>query len=177
MKNHSLTAIGILLTVFILASCEESEIPSYKAVEGTYAGTLTYYDGTKSPGHTGTKENATAKITKIGNDLLEVHCYNDEVDTTFMLNYYEHNQEVLVCFTGDDFENMYSHELGQGHMNGGMMNDMGNGETEWMHHLNDEHEEDDEHYGGFNMQDHSFEYRFNIMKEGLPYSVEFHGKK
>ena len=52
--------------------------------------------------------------------------------------------------------------LGQGHMNGGMMGDMQNNETEWMHHLNDEHQDGDEHFGGFDLQHHAFDYTFRM---------------
>ena len=49
-------------------------------------------------------------------------------------------------------------------MNGNMQNMS----SEWMQHLNNEHQDDDEHFGGFNMQNHSFEYTFK-MENG-----EFH---
>ena len=57
---------------------------------------------------------------------IEVHCFGKEIDTTFMLDYYEHNDSVMVCLTGSDFEFMYGHMLGEGHMGGGMMNDIQN---------------------------------------------------
>jgi hypothetical protein len=68
----------------------------------------------------------------------------------------------MVCLTGDDFEHMYGHKYGEGHMSGGMMDDMQNEETEWMHHMNDEHIDGDEHFGGFDMMQHSFGYKFEM---------------
>jgi len=59
----------------------------------------------------------------------------------------------MVCLTGDDFENMYGNMMG-----GGNMNNHGNG---WMQHLNNNHQEGDEHYGYFNMQ-HQFEFTFKM---------------
>lgn len=177
MKKYQFISMTILSIALILTSCQKTDLAGEQSVAGIYTGTLTYDRDTKSPNDSGKSEIATVEISETGNNLLEVHCYNEDVDTTFTLNYYDHNEEVLVCFTGDDFEDMYGHMLGQDHMGGGMMNDMGAGETEWMHHLNDEHEEDDEHYGGFNMQDHSFRYRFELEEEGSIHWLEFYGTK
>ena len=53
---------------------------------------------------------------------------------------------------------MYGHMMGQGHMNGNMHNSG----SEWMQHLNNEHEDSDEHFGGFDMQHRSFKYTFRM---------------
>ena len=81
-----------------------------------------------------------------------------------MLEIYNHNDSIKVCLTGNDFENMYGHTLGQGNMNG----NMGNMSTDWTKHMNSEHQQGDEHFGGFNMENHSFGYTFR-MHDG-----EFH---
>jgi len=52
---------------------------------------------------------------------------------------------------------------------GDMMGDMMNGETEWMHHLDDEHNEGDEHYGGFDMQHNTFGYQFRMGNETMTF--------
>jgi len=62
----------------------------------------------------------------------------------------------MVCYTGADFEDMYGHMLGEGHMGDNMQ---GNN-IEWMQHLNNDHQQGDEHFGSFNMQDHSFNFLF-----------------
>jgi len=62
-------------------------------------------------------------------------------------------------------------------MEGGVMGDLQNNETEWMHHLNDEHQEDDEHFGGFDMQHQTFGYHFIRTEEGLTYNMVFQGEK
>jgi hypothetical protein len=40
------------------------------------------------------------------------------MDTTFMLNYYENHDSVMVCMTDSDFEHEYGHMMGAGHMSG-----------------------------------------------------------
>jgi hypothetical protein len=102
-------------------------------------------------------KDATVVVNRVGNQI-QVNCYAEDFDTTIMLGTYNHNDEVMVCLTGEEFENMYGHMLGQGHMNGNMQN---NG-TEWMQHLSNEHQEGDEHFGGFDMQHHSFNYTFRM---------------
>lgn len=169
--------IATALSVVVLAACEKSEDVNVQEIEGTYVGTLSGIDNAKSETGVNTNEAAIAEIRKTGNEMIEVHLYSDGMDTTFMLNHYEHNNSVLVCLNGDDFENMYGHMLGQGHMSGGMMSDRQNGETEWTHHLSDEHQEGDEHFGGFDMQNHTFGYQMNMMDGNSPYQLNFQGKK
>ena len=177
MKNIKLITITTALILFVFASCEETDLPSNKTIEGIYMGVFTNIDVTKSGTFINTEENGIAEIMQISNETIQVHFSSVELDTTFMLNHYEDMDSIWVCFTGDDFENMYGHMLGQGHMNGGMMGDLQNNETEWMHHLNDEHQEGDEHFGGFDMQNDTFGYRFSRMEGGQPHYLQFQGKK
>jgi hypothetical protein len=177
MKKIKLITLGAAFIMFFLAACEKSEEPLVNVIEGTYVGTLTNYGVSNDATGMGIETNAIAEITKIGNEIIELHMYSDELDTTMMLNYYQNRDSVEVCFTGDEFENVYGHMLGQGHMSGGMMGDIQNDETEWMHHLNDEHQNGDEHFGGFNMQDHTFGYRFNNIEGGISNYMTFEGKK
>lgn len=177
MKKLSLKIIAVTLTMFVLTACEKSETDSIKSIDGTYIGTLTDLNGLKSEMLISAKENATANITKIDDKTIEVHMSSNNLDTIFLLNYYEHRDSVNVCYTGDDFENMYGHMLGQGHMDGGMMNDMRKDETEWMHHMNDEHQDSDEHFGGFEMQTHTFGYQLNMMDGTNSYTLKFQGNR
>ena len=177
MKRIGLIVIAVAINIFVLVACHKSDHTFNNAIDGRYVGTLTDHNGLNSGRAINTVEDATADIINIDNKNIEIHMYSAELDTTFLLNYYEHLDSVLVCFTGDAFENMYGHMLGQGHINGGMMNDMQNDETEWMHHLNDEHEEGDEHFGGFKMQDQSFGYQINRMENGMPKKMVFNGTK
>ncbi|SFF08509.1 hypothetical protein [Thermophagus xiamenensis] len=92
------------------------------------------------------------------------------------MNYYQHHDSAYVCDTGNDFEEMYGHMLGNGHA-GGMMDDMYNGETQWMHHKSEEHDEDDEHFGGFDMGNHSFSYTFRMNPDDNSDDLHFQGIK
>jgi hypothetical protein len=179
MKNR-IFIIGILMITASLAfiSCKKSSDPENVNIEGIYNGSFTTSPSLKSTvvEGVGTGEG-TAQVTMMDNHQIQVHCFGEEIDTTFMLDYYTHNDSVMVCLTGDDFEGMYGHMLGDGHMGGGMMGDIQNGETEWMHHMNDEHESDDMHFGGFDMDMGSFSYSFEMMDGSSPYYLTFKGSK
>lgn len=172
--------VNILLVIALLAgflACNKTEeTPQDNSIEGTYKGTLTASLKSAEGLFPGSAD-ATAVVNKSGDELIEVHCFTDEIDTTFMLNYYENNDSVMVCLTGDAFGEMYGHMMGQGHMGGGMMGDINPNETEWQHHLNDEHQPGDEHFGGFDMMNHSFGYTFEMMDGENHYSVHFEGTK
>jgi hypothetical protein len=162
MKNTKIISVAIL-TLFVTIACEKSEDATLNTVEGNYVGTITTESTLKNVS-TNIKTNfdAKAEVSRINNEQIQVHCFGSEFDTTFMLNYFEYYDSVMVCLTGDDFEHMYGHRYGEGHMSGGMMNDRQNGETEWMHHMSDEHIEGDEHFGGFDMMNQSFGYSFKM---------------
>ena len=177
MKKIRLITILTVMITLIFVACEDSESLPDETIAGTYVGAITNTDGTKSKEYLKTENEAIAEITMIENNTIQVHLYDVKLDTTFMLNYYEDMDSVMVCYTGDDFENMYGHMLGQGHSDGGMMGDLQNNETEWMHHLNDEHKGGDQHFGGFDMQNHTFSYQFARMEDGLIHDLLFQGVK
>lgn len=179
MKKSMIVA-GIMLAVVLMGftSCEKSENLSNNGIEGEYIGAFSVSNLLKSAPLNGVNEaHGTAEVSMTGDGQIEVHCFGEEIDSTFMLDYYEHNDSIMVCLTGDDFENMYGHMLGGGHMSGGMMGDIGGEDTEWMHHMKDEHDHDDEHFGGFDMDEHSFTYSFRMMDGSTPYYLKFHGVK
>lgn len=178
--KKSMIAAGLTLAVLLMGftSCEKSDDPVSNEIEGEYIGSFSISSSLKStPAGNLDKDQGTAVVSMMGENQIEVHCFGEEIDTTFMLDYYEHNDSIMVCLTGDDFDHMYGHMLGEGHMGGGMMGDRQNSETQWMHHMNDEHENGDEHFGGFNMQDGSFTYSFQMMDGSNPYYLKFHGIK
>ena len=94
-----------------------------------------------------------------------------------MLNYFQDNDSVMVCLTGSDFQHAYGHMMGQGHMGGGMMGDIQNGQTEWQRHMADEHKAGDKHYGGFDMMNSSFGYTFHNYNGGSHMIMNFEGTK
>ncbi len=176
MKKNKIIITGsiIILAVFIFA-CSKNEIQDTDRIQeitGTYVGY--YSNASLSVTHDST---AQADIAKAGDGEISVHCYGEALDTTFMLNYYEQNDSVMVCLTGQEFENMYGHTLGNGHTMGGMMGDRPNNETEWMHHLNDEHKEGDKHYGLFDMNHNSFDFIFYMGNGDSNSQIGFHGIK
>jgi len=174
MKNRK--SFGLIMVMFVFTACNKSDEISANTIEGTYWGTLALSSGQKSTS-VQSEVSATVVVTIKGDALIEVHCFGSEIDTTFMLNYYENSDSIMVCLTGSDFQNTYGHMLGQGHMMGGMMGDITNGETEWQHHMEDEHQQGDEHFGGFDMGNQTFGYHFKMMNGNMPYYLDFQGKK
>ena len=179
MRKSMIVAGLTLATLLVgLISCEKSDAPASLEIEGVYLGAFSVSGSLKSATTDGmVGDNGTAEVHMMGENQIEVHCFGEVMDTTFMLDYFEHNDSVMVCLTGDNFEGMYGHMLGDGHMGGGMMGDIQNGESEWMHHMNDEHNEGDEHFGGFDMLEHTFTYSFIMMDGTTPYYLKFHGTK
>lgn len=155
-KNISITGMLVIAVALLFTACNNNDDVVYSDVVGVYEGTLTTDVAAKS---TSSKSNntATAVVTMVG-DEIEVHCFNDDFDTTIMLNLYQDGDMINTCLTGTDFENMYGHMMGQSNMNGNMQNSG----SEWMQHLNNEHQDTDEHFGGFNMQNNSFDYTFKM---------------
>jgi hypothetical protein len=176
MKTTKRVFIAAVLALFVVTACENTEEVGNNSIEGTYYGSLTTETKSAVTRASGL-ESATAEVVKAGNDLVQVHMYGNEMDTTFMLNYYEDHDSIMVCLTGEKFEDMYGHMLGDGHMGGGMMGDISNGETEWQHHIGDEHNNGDEHFGGFDMGNHSFGYSLRMEENGTPYYLHFKGTK
>ena len=166
-KNIGIASILVIAIGLLFTACDKNDDVIYNDVVGIYEGTLTASIAGKSSSSK-VNNTATAEVTMVG-DQIEVHCFNDDFDTTIMLNLFEDGDMINTCLTGSDFENMYGHMMGQGNMNGNMSN-MG---SQWMQHLNNEHQDGDEHFGGFNMQNHSFEYTFK-MENG---EFHFQGQK
>jgi hypothetical protein len=179
MKKRMIVA-GAILAVAVMGftSCEKSDDPDVITIEGLYEGAFSVSGSLKAALLNGSKgDQGSAVVSMMDNNQIEVHCFGEEIDTTFMLDYYEHGDSIMVCLTGIDFENMYGHMLGSGHMGGGMMGDIQNGDTQWAHHMNDEHKARDEHFGGFDMHEMTFTYSFKMMDGSSPYYLRFHGVK
>jgi len=179
MKNKFFI-IGILgfTALFSIISCGKSNDTINGNIEGSYYGLFTTSSSLKSAYAKGTGiGEGTAEVTMIDDHQIQIHCFGEEIDTTFILDYYEHNDSIMVCLTGEDFEHMYGHMLGSGHMDGSMMGDIHKGETEWMHHMNDEHKPGDLHFGGFDMNKGTFTYSFPMMDGSTPYYLKFQGAK
>lgn len=173
--KHLLKFSGIAVALLVLFTACKKEKTNDPTVDGIYEGTLTSSQ-VKSTLEIGKSEMASAEITFTGKNQIQVHCFSDGLDTTFKMNYYHHNDSTYVCYTGDDFEEMYGHMLGEGHI-GSMMDNMHDGETEWMHHMSEEHDGGDEHFGGFDKGNHHFSYTFQMNRNDSSDDLYFQGKK
>ena len=171
MKQSKLLLIAVI--TFSFYACDKSDELEIDKLTGTYIGSLsnTNLKSALAEGHG--SDDATADVEHIGDGQIQVHCYSADFDTTIILDYYHNNDSVMVCLAGNDFSKIYGHMKGEGHMSGGMMGDMRGDETEWMHHKDDEHQDGDEHFGGFHPGSETFEYTF-IMPEGY---MKFKGQK
>lgn len=172
MRKMKRVGMMMLLVLLVFTACKKADEFSVNTIDGIYLGTLSLSSGQKSAS-VQADVTATAVVTKTSAGEIEVHCYGGEFDSTFMLNYFENHDSVMVCLNGSDFEHTYGHMMGHGHMAGGMMNDLQKGETEWQHHMYDEHKMGDTHFGGFDMNTNNFSYTFK-MTDGYSH---FNGHK
>jgi len=171
MKTGKLILMLIpFMIAFLFSSCNRdganSNVRTYlDDVSGSYSGEFTTsINQTSVPG--------TADVTKTKHDELQIHCYSESMDTTFIMDVYENGDSLMLCNTGHDFYNVYGH-MGNGYH----MMDMGTGESEWMHHLHEDHQGGDEHYGSFDIEHHTFNYSFRMMDGDSGYILNFHGTK
>lgn len=169
MKSIKKIAFAAVAALFVLSACNKEDDLSINTIEGTYVGTLSGTGSLKSAETWMT--SATADVVKTSEGEIQVHCFGGEIDTTFVLNYFENHDSVMVCLEGEAFEEMYGHMNSGGMMggsnggmmgssNGGMMGGM-NG-TDWQNHMSAMHQEGDEHFGGFDMMGKSFGYTFKM---------------
>jgi len=184
MKAKNFMIVFLLGTVLIaVTSCQKSNDDVVNSIDGIYTGTLTRTSSLKSVNLVGIGAGeGTAEVTMMGDHQIQVQCTGEGIDTTFMLNYYANNDSIMVCLTGNDFMHMYGHMLGEGHMGGSghmgdMMGDIQPGETEWTHHMSDEHQPGDLHFGGFDVKMGTFTYSMQMMDGDSPYYLTFNGAK
>lgn len=153
IKNWNLL---FLFFVALFLSCGKSDNIVSNDITGTYTGTLTS-NLTARLSQANLVQPATMTVSNFGNQI-KIHCLAENFDATAVLNTYENHDSIMVCLTGEAFENMYGHMLEEEHMNGHMQSN----NTQWMQHLSNEHQNGDEHFGGFDMQNHSFGYKFKM---------------
>ena len=155
MNKLKIIIFSFILT-FTFFACDNSDDLISDDITGTYIGTITSDVANKS--NTNKSINTATAIVRNVGDKIELHCFDENFDETVMLDTYHYNDSIMVCLTGNEFKNMYGHMMGQGSMNENMQHSG----SEWMQHLNNEHEDSDEHFGGFDMQHHSFNYTFRM---------------
>lgn len=186
------TAFATILLIFGigLASCNKDpqlspELDSLDKILGNYSGSLSI-DGLKSG------IDANAEVTLNSDLSVWVHCYGGDIDTTFMLDLFNHGDSIMVCLTGTNFMNEFGHarnhqggmmtnwgSTGNNSMGGGMMGHNGStGNTSgWTNHLNEEHQNSNEnHFGGFDISNNTFGYSFR-NPENIGSFIKFEGTK
>jgi len=178
MKTNNYLKVLLLAFVgtFVFGACQKDNQSVNKNVEGTYVGSFTTTSTLKSAQlDANINSSATAVVSKLNDQQIKIHCFGDELDSTFILNMYDNEDSLMVCLSGQDFKNEYGHMMGDGMMGSGNM--MGNNSTGWGKHMNGEHKVGDHHFGGFDMQNGTFGYSFK-MKIGTSISyLKFQGEK
>ena len=154
----SIKSIFTIIIVIMLFACEKNGELNNDGITGVYFGSLTTTNDSSKLSNSNSSIPATVDVLMNG-DQIEVHCFAEGFDIAITLDYYPNGNDVGVCLTGDDFENVYGHALGHG---GLMHENMHQNSTQWMHHLNDEHELEDEHFGYFDLQQQSFKCTFQL---------------
>ena len=155
MKNQAIRILAVFIIVpliFVACSKDDDENPDSQklsqAVTGTYKGSIISSNDPANP------HDAVITVTETDENTVHLNLVSDMLDTSFMLNLYVHGDSVMTCFTEGEFYEHYGHNLDEDHhMMGGDDN------MNWEHHIDEQHEPGDEHYGGFNMNHHSFSYR------------------
>ncbi|MEE4259561.1 MAG: hypothetical protein V2I62_07375 [Bacteroidales bacterium] len=170
MKNQKLILITALFVIPLLfTSCkkDKNENPAdlTSEVTGTYKGSITPSDDPAN------SNDAILEITKVDESTVQLNMMSEHLDTAFMLNLYENADSIMVCLTGEQFNNEYGHRLDEDHH---MMGD--NNHMDWNHHMDEQHEPGDMHYGGFDMEHHTFSY--SLVPGGQSdVSYQFEGTK
>jgi hypothetical protein len=169
MQKLKVLILFVFVTLFVGACTKHDTInvdrPYLDNITGTYFGEFTVNNGQQSIA-------GTAVVTRTDNDEIQIHCYGDILDTTLVMDAFDNGDSVMLCNNGDDFYNEYGH-MGSGYH----MMDMGMGESEWMYHLETDHHAGDEHFGGFDMNHHTFGYSFQMMEGDTISYTDFQGEK
>ena len=149
--ERKLMVVFAFTLALVLFACQKSDDINYDEITGSYIGAIS------TIGSNPTSTAATTAVSRLG-DQIEVHCYGEDFDATIILDVFQNGNDIMVCLTGEDFEHMYGHEPGHSNWNwNGPHHD-----SDWMQHLNNEHQQGDEHFGNFDMQHHTFNYTFQM---------------
>ena len=164
-KITLLISLSVLSIVLISCSKDDLTIQYLDEVVGNFEGYVTYDNGNTIDSFV-----ASAEITKKGDSQILFHCQTSLFDTTLVMDLFENGDRLEMCLTGDDFFNMYGHQVGERHMG-----HMTNNQNSWSHHMDDEHEDGDQHFGGFYHKNGHMDYTFLIGVQKDEYT--FYGSK
>lgn len=177
MKNIFKLSLIILVGTLVFVSCSKSDQTTDQSIEGAYAGSFSTSNTLKGAQLALAGDiKGTAVVSMINSKQIQVHCFGNAMDSTFILDIYNYGDSMKVCMTGNDFKNQYGHMMGQGSGMGGTSM-MGNNSTAWVQHMNQEHKAGDVHFGGFNMMNHDFDYTFKQKAGSSSAFLKFHGNK
>lgn len=200
LKNMKVIFLMATIIGFLFYSCNKEEETSLdntlaSSVIGTYTGTL------KST-TTNQSSPATLNVTIINDSLVSMHCMSNNFDSTFIMQLYQNYDSIMVCYTGQDFYNEYGHNRNNydfctnrqsgwtnnawmndgncwGNMNQGWGNSNWAGTDQWnawTNHMNTQHNQNDNHFGGFNPNMNSCIFKFSIQNNSNYFKV-FEGVK
>lgn len=178
MKSlKSIIFIGLVLSFGLFTSCNKDDDENIETndptgeVTGTYTGSLTT-DNNKS------SRDASVVVTLETEYSLRIHCFANDFDTTLIYNMFQNGDSVMICYSGQNFNNEYGHHMSTNWNN---CSENWNGTNyqmcTWDKHMMDDHNTGDVHYGGFNMNNHTFNYRFKVTNNSSTYFEEFSGTK
>ncbi|MCF6184457.1 MAG: hypothetical protein L3J56_07505 [Bacteroidales bacterium] len=168
LKILSISIVAILVTFTVACNKKNNVQDLSSEISGIYTGTL------KSNNQKNVSD-AVADISESGDNQIEIHCYGNDIDTTFVQRLFDDGDTIQMCSVGDAFYNEYGHQMTNQSEHHDMMKDSEG--MSWAHHMDEEHDENDEHYGFFNLSEGTFSYTFNLMSGGVAYTAIFNGTK
>ncbi|WP_430971581.1 hypothetical protein [Sunxiuqinia rutila] len=200
MKNTKVIFLMVAVVGFLFYSCnKEEETPLDNTLASSVIGT---YTGTLKSTATNQSSPATLNVTLINDSLVSMHCLSYNFDSTFTMQLYQNYDSIMVCHTGQEFYNEYGHNRNNydfctnrqsgwennawmndgncwGNMNQGWGNSNWAGTDQWnawTNHMNTQHNQNDNHFGGFNPNMNSCIYKFSI-ENSSNYLKVFEGVK
>lgn len=151
--------IMIVISALFIFSCtdnavNDNEVELADDVAGQYNGIIN--DELNEQNY-----SATVNISEISNTSVRMEFNSEIMDTTIDFNLYQNGDSLMMCFEGEAFERHYGHQrMGQhGHM-------MHSQNWNWNHHLDEDHQPGEEHFGHFSMHDDSLHYEFHHEDTG-----------
>ena len=164
------TILGLAVASAIV-SCDMNDEHVQRNLSNQIAG---IYNGTLTSTISQTAVPATAEITSVSSNTIQIHCFCADLDTTLVLDLYPDGNMLRVCLTGDDFMKEYGHGMSGGDS---MMGNMAERNWTWQQHMNHEHNSNDKHYGYFDLNARTFDYTFDFRDMQVNYSQHFSGKR
>ena len=172
MKKTKIASILLLSLIFIVSSCTKDKYSSIDLTQnilGTYTGTI---NNTKS----GIVSDVNVDVTKVNDYTVNLDCFGDDIDTSFMLEIYSNGDSLMTCYSGETFKNEYGHMSNSGNHMMDMMGG-GTGMMDWTNHLQTDHATGDEHYGYFGENSDSLIYSIKEMVGDSEYFKNLHCAK